>query len=70
MEEKINEIIESVLELDSGTISGGSVLKDIPEWDSMMSVLILSEMREQLGISVPFDEALEIEKVSDLYRYV
>ena len=70
MKEKIKSIIAETLELETDVISDDSKVMDIPEWDSMMFVLILSELQEQLGITIPIDDALEIETVSDFYKFL
>lgn len=70
MKEKIKSIIAETLELETDVISDDSKVMDIPEWDSMMFVLILSELQEQLGITIPLDDALEIETVSDFYKFL
>lgn len=70
MREKIIAIIEKILKISSGTITVDTRIENVEEWDSLAQVMIIAELDEQLGIYIPIDEAMEIEKVSDFFAYI
>ena len=70
MKEKINQLIADTLGIEVECIQEETYISDVPEWDSMMFVMILSELEEQLNISIPIEKAMEMKKVSDFYEYI
>ncbi len=66
MKEKIIELIEEVLGVEAGTISEETRIQDVEEWDSLMHVMIIGEMESRLGISIPLEEAAELESVKEI----
>ncbi len=41
-------------------------MEDVEEWDSLAHVMIIGELQEKLGISIPLDEAVELSGVREL----
>ncbi len=66
MKEKIISLIEEVLNLPAGSITEDTKIADVEEWDSLAHVMIIGEMQEKLGISIPVDEAVEVTGVAEL----
>lgn len=66
MREKIIEVIEKTLNIPKGTINEESKIEEVEGWDSLAHVLIIGELESELGVSIPMEEAIEIETVSDL----
>lgn len=66
MKEKIISLIEEVLNLPAGSITEDTKIADVEEWDSLAHVMIIGEMQEKLGISIPVDEAVEVTGVVEL----
>ncbi len=66
MKEKIIELIEEVLGVEAGTICEDTRIQDVEEWDSLMHVMIIGEMESRLGISIPLEEAAELESVKEI----
>lgn len=69
MKEKMIQLITETLNVDRDKISEEMSIDDIPEWDSMMFVMILAELEDKLNISIPIEEAIEMELVSELLAY-
>lgn len=69
MKEKMIALIEEALEMTSGSLKEDAKLEDIPEWDSLKFLMIISDIEEQLGITIPIDEAVDITNVADLLKY-
>jgi len=68
MREKIIALIEETLKLESGTVTEASLIEEVEGWDSLAHVLIIGELEEKLGISIPLDEAIEITSVRELFE--
>lgn len=66
MQEKILKLIEEILQVPAGTITIDTKIEDVEEWDSLAHVMIIGALEEQLGISIPLDEAVEIASVAEL----
>ena len=66
MKEKILLLIEDILKVPAGTITEDTVIEEVEQWDSLAHVMIIGELEEQLKISIPLDEAIEISSVKEL----
>lgn len=66
LKEKIIELIEEVLDVPAGTITEDTMMVDVEGWDSLAHVMIIGELEEQLGISIPIEDAIELEGVREL----
>lgn len=69
MTEKILALIEEVLKVPNGTITVDTMAEDMEEWDSLAHVMLIGELEERLGISIPLDEAIEIKGVKDILAF-
>lgn len=69
MKEKMLQLMEQVLGVPQGTLQPDTEIVDVPTWDSLASVMLLSELEEELGVSIPIEEAAEFTKVSDFLDY-
>ncbi len=66
MKEKIIALIEELLKVPSGTITEETIIADVEQWDSLAHVMIIGELEEKLGVSIPLDEAIEITSMREL----
>lgn len=66
MKEKIIALIEEVLKAPKGTVSEDTVIADVEQWDSLAHVMIIGELEEKLGVSIPLEEAVEITSMKEL----
>lgn len=69
MKEKIIEIITRTLGLKIGTITENTTISEVENWDSLMQLMILSELNDQLGIKIPIEDALEIKSVAEFIKF-
>jgi acyl carrier protein len=69
MKEKIIEIITRTLGLNIGTITENTAISEVENWDSLMQLMILSELNDQLGIKIPIEDALEIKSVAEFIKF-
>ncbi|MBR1477793.1 MAG: acyl carrier protein [Lachnospiraceae bacterium] len=70
MEGKIIALIEDVLGIEKGSINRNTRIEDVEEWDSLMHVMIIGELENRLSISVPLEEAAEVESVDELMKLI
>ena len=66
MKGKIIALIEDVLKVPAGTITEDTRIEDVEEWDSLAHVMIIGELEEKLGVSIPLEEAIEISNMKEL----
>ena len=59
MKEKIIKLIEDVLKVPAGTITEDTMIEDVEQWDSLAHVMIIGQLEEELGVSIPLDEAID-----------
>ena len=64
----MKEIILSLFAEMLGTplLTEGTRIEEIEGFDSLQFVILLSELQERYGISIPVDKALEIGTVAEL----
>ena len=66
MEEKIIDIITRILEVDREEIEMDTAIGDLPEWDSLNHLRIITELEEEFGIKYSQSDLAELEDVSEL----
>ena len=66
LQERIIALIEDILGVPVGTITLDTLIEDVEEWDSLMHVTIIGELEEQLGISIPLDDAIALQSMQEL----
>lgn len=66
MKEKIIDLITSILQVPEGTITEDTRIEDVEQWDSLAHVMIIGELEDKLGISIPLDEAVELTSVREI----
>lgn len=68
MEEKIRKIIAGILKVDEDLIQEDTAIGDIPSWDSLNQLRILSAVESEFGIRFTPDVIMEMEDFSDMVR--
>lgn len=66
MKRKIIELIEQSLDVPAGTITETTEIAEVEQWDSLAHVMVIGELEEKLGISIPLEEAVELTGMKDL----
>ena len=62
VKEQIIELIESILQVSAGTVTENTKMEDLEQWDSLAHVMIIGELEEKLGISIPLEKLLKLER--------
>ena len=70
IEEKVKEIIAKVLEVKVEDISEDTAIGDIPEWDSLSHIQIISAIEKEFGFNFTPDVMMDLEDVSDIVAAV
>ena len=66
MKEKIIALMEEIFQVPAGTVTEATKATDLEQWDSLAHVMIIGELEEKLGVSIPLDEAIELESMKEL----
>ena len=66
IEEKVKEIIAKVLEVPADQINEDTAIGDIPEWDSLSHIQIISAIEKEFGFHFTPDVMMDLEDVSDI----
>lgn len=63
--DQLNRDLESILELEPGTISGTETLEEI-KWDSLSVITFLAMADSNYGLSIPASKLQAVKTVADL----
>ena len=63
---RIKQIIAENLKVPLESISDDLAVGDIPEWDSLAHVRIISALEIGLGVELDIEQTLDLEDVDDL----
>ncbi len=59
------ELLEEIMDLDTGTLQVTDTLADFEEWDSLTALTFISEMDERFGKKVTGGQIKELVTVAD-----
>ncbi len=66
LEEKVIQIISTSLEVSSEIISVELSIGDIPEWDSLGHIVIISNLEKEFSLNFDPEIIMDLEDVSDI----
>ncbi len=66
MESQIKEIIARVLNVDLSVISDDLSSGDIPEWDSVGNLAIISTLEQELDVEFPLEDLFDLTSVRSI----
>lgn len=64
------ELLDELFELDPGTATGSTVLKDIPSWSSLTFVGLIAMIDEEYGVALSPGVIMSSETAGDLEQKV
>lgn len=67
-EKKLLEISKKILKKDDINIY--TPKDEIETWDSLSSVMLIAEIEDNFGISIPFEEIVNINRLADFSKYL
>lgn len=68
-EEKI-ALLEDMMEMQSGSLTEETTLKDVPVWDSMAALSLIVLCDEQFGKKLSGDQIQEFKSVKDILEFL
>ena len=66
MEEQVKEVIARVLNVDIGLITDELCSGDIPEWDSVGNLAIISTIEQELDVEFPLEDLFDLTSVQSI----
>ena len=66
MEQRVKEIIAKVLNVEIGDITDGLSSGDIPQWDSVGNLAIISTIEQELNIEFPLEDLFDLTSVRSI----
>lgn len=66
VEEKVIKIIGESLEVEPGVITEDTAIGDIPEWNSLGHIVLISSLEKEFGITFDPEIIMDLEDVSDI----
>jgi acyl carrier protein len=70
MESQVKAIIARVLNVDSAIITDELSSGDIPEWDSVGNLAIISTLEQELDIEFPLEDLFDLTSVLSIINKV
>ena len=66
IEKRIKRIIADTLKVENSAIEDDTAIGDLPEWDSLHHLQIISEIEKEFGFMFTPDVMMDLEDVSDI----
>jgi len=63
---RIEKVLQSVFEDTTITINENTTANDIPAWDSLMHMIVISEIEEEFDLNFSFNEVSEFKTIADI----
>lgn len=70
---KLNEFLTDfadILQIDPENLSGDTVLEELPEWDSMTKLSLMSYARKQYKMRIPVKDLIAFSSIGDIFAYL
>ena len=66
IESRVKEIIARVLNVDLSEVTDELSSGDIPEWDSVGNLAIISTIEQELGVEFPLEDLFDLTSVQSI----
>ncbi len=63
---KLNEILSKVLSIEAGSIRDDLTAEDVPTWDSLNSLILVSDIERTFSVKLTMEEVSSIKSVKDI----
>jgi acyl carrier protein len=67
---KVQEALKAAFDVDPQSVTIDTTPNDIPAWDSMGHIALVSSLERAFGLSFDVDEVMEMENVRQILRIV
>lgn len=68
--QRFNTIVSRIFSIPEDSVRDDMSSKDIPDWDSMNYLMLISELEKEFGLSFTMDEVMSAQTVGDLKHIV
>lgn len=68
--EKLKLLIADLFQCDVSEVTDATGPGDLPGWDSLGHVTLMTEIQRRFDKHVPIEDAIEVESVADLTRII
>lgn len=66
MESQVKEIIARVLNIDIARVTNSLSSGDIPEWDSVGNLAIISTIEQEMSVEFPLEDLFDLTSVQSI----
>jgi acyl carrier protein len=70
MSKKLYEIVAKIMKVSFSEINDNSGPETIPSWTSFNGYVLLHELVSHYNVQFTIDEAMDVEKISDIKRHL
>lgn len=70
IKQQVIDTIANALGVDRGVLTDDLSIGDIPEWDSVGNMTIISAIEEQMGVEFPIDDLFDLSSIAALVEEV
>ena len=68
--DRLIAIVAAALRVPPSTLTLESGPGDLPAWDSLAQLNVVSEIEAEFGVSIPIEQVAEIRHIRDFLRYL
>jgi acyl carrier protein len=70
MDERLIAIVAAALGVPTSTLTLETGPGDLPAWDSLAQINVVSEIEAEFGVSIPIEQVAEIRHIHDFLDYL
>ena len=70
MEQKLISVVAAALGVAPSTLALDTAPGDVPAWDSLGQINVVSEIETEFGVSIPIEKLAEIHSIRDFLPYL
>lgn len=70
IKQQVIDTIANALGVDRGVLTDDLSIGDIPEWDSVGNMTIISAIEEKMGVEFPIDDLFDLSSIAALVEEV
>ena len=70
MKERLIATVAAALRVPTSTLSLETGPGDLPAWDSLAQINVVSEIEAEFGVAIPIEQVAEIRHIRDFLSYI
>lgn len=68
IEEKVKDVVARTLEIDRELVTPELSIGDIPEWNSIGNITLISRLEDEFHVEFPLDRLFELDSIENIVR--